>query len=79
MTGGRPPGELPGTPVQQLVFLNIYWGGQYEFAAPQARGGRWTATAKFGQHDQLEGSSAGVLLEKVRGHYRAHGRRKRQR
>lgn len=42
-------------------------------------GGRWTATAKFGQHDQLEGSSAGELLEKVRGHYRAHGPGKRQR
>jgi hypothetical protein len=72
MTGGRLPAELRGTPVQQLVFLNTYWGSKYTFAAPQARGGPWTATATFGGHDQLQGSSAAELLEKVRGHYKAN-------
>lgn len=72
MTGDRPPAELRGTPVQQLVFLNTYWGSKYEFAAPQTRGGPWTATAKFGQHDQLQGTSAAELLEKVRTHYQAN-------
>jgi hypothetical protein len=79
MTGDRPPAELSGTPRQQLVFLNTYWGGQYAFASSQARGDQWTATAKFGQHDRLEGSSAAELLEKVPGHYRAHGHRRGQR
>ena len=38
---------------------------------PVAPGGRWTAVARFGQHDQLAAESAAELLELVRGHYQA--------
>jgi hypothetical protein len=62
---------LDGTSRQQLVFLNTHWGSKYSFAAPEAPGGPWTATAKFGQHDQIQGWSAAELLEEVRGHYHA--------
>ncbi len=63
--------ELDGTSQQQLVFLNTHWGRQYSFAAPEAPGGQWTATAKFGQHDRIQQWSAAELLEEVRGHYEA--------
>jgi hypothetical protein len=63
--------ELRGTPQQQLVFLNTHWGSKYTFAAPAEPGSPWTATATFGEHDELHGSSAAELLDQVRGHYRA--------
>jgi hypothetical protein len=62
--------DLIGSREQQLVFLNIHWGGKYRFSAPAAPDGRWTATAKFGGGDQLAGQSAGELLDLVRSHYR---------
>ena len=65
--------RLIGSREQQLVFLNIHWGVQYSFAAPAAPGGPWTATARFGPGDRLNGESAGELLERVRHHYRACG------
>jgi hypothetical protein len=65
--------RLIGSREQQLVFLNIHWGVQYAFAAPAVPGGSWTATARFGQGDLLNGESAGELLERVRHHYRACG------
>ena len=61
-----------GTCEQQLVFLNTHWGRQYSFAAPGEPGGQWTATAKFGQQDQIQEWSAAELLEEVRGHYQAN-------
>jgi hypothetical protein len=64
--------QLAGTSQQQLVFLNTHWGGNYSFAAPEVPGGQWTATAKFGQHDQIQEWSAAELLEEVRGHYQAN-------
>jgi hypothetical protein len=64
--------ELSGTDQQQLVFLNTHWGHKYSFAEPEAPGGQWTATAKFGQHDRIRGWSAAELLEEIRGHYRAN-------
>jgi len=54
------------------VFLNTHWSAKYSFAPPEAPGGRWTATAKFGQHDQIQGFSAAELLEEVRDHYQAN-------
>jgi hypothetical protein len=63
--------RLVGSREQQLVFLNMHWGGQYHFAAPAAPNGLWTATARFGPGDLLNGESAGDLLEQVRHHYRA--------
>jgi hypothetical protein len=62
---------LSGTLQQQLVFLNTHWGSKYWFTAPAEPGGRWTAAARFGQHDQLAAESAADLLELVRGHYQA--------
>ena len=61
--------ELSGTTEQQLVFLNTHWGSKYVFAPPAEPGGQWTATAKFGQHDQIDGCSAAELLREVRDHY----------
>ena len=66
--------QLSGTTEQQLVFLNTHWGSKYSFATPKKPGDQWTATAKFGQHDQLHGWSAAELLQEVRGHYWAHKR-----
>ena len=71
--GGRM--ELGGTSQQQLVFLNTHWGSKYSFAAPEAPGGQWTATAKFGQHDRIQEWSAAELLEEIRDHYKANGTR----
>ena len=65
---------LQGTDRQQLVFLNTYWGSRYAFAAPEIAGGKWTATARFGEHDQLDGQNAAELLGKVRDHYQANRR-----
>lgn len=65
--------RLVGSHEQQLVFLNMHWGGQYSFAAPAAPDGLWTATARFGPCDLLNGASAGDLLEQVRHHYRVSG------
>jgi hypothetical protein len=62
--------ELIGSREQQLVFLNIHWGGKYRFSAPAAPEGAWTATARFGGGDELAGRSAGELLDRVRSHYR---------
>jgi hypothetical protein len=63
--------ELSGTEEQQLVFLNTHWGSRYSFAAPEAPGGQWTATARSGQHDQIHGRTAAELLEEVREHFAA--------
>jgi hypothetical protein len=71
-TTGQQRRKLPGTSQQQLVFLNTHWGRTYTFAAPEEPGGQWTATANFGQHDQIHGWSAAELLEEVRGHYQAN-------
>lgn len=65
--------KLVGSREQQLVFLNTHWGGQYAFAAPPAPEGLWTAEAKFGPGERLNGESAGDLLEQVRHHYRTSG------
>ncbi len=50
-TGPTGRTELGGTNEQKVVFLNTHWSAKYSFAPPEAPGGRWTATAKFGQHD----------------------------
>jgi hypothetical protein len=71
MTDDREPAGLFGTYQQQLVFLNTHWGSKYTFAAPRAPGGPWTATAKFGQHDQMQNLSSAELLKGIREHYRA--------
>jgi hypothetical protein len=62
--------ELSGTVQQRLVFLNTHWGSKYSFIAPPRPGGRWTAVARFGQHDELAAESAADLLELVRSHAR---------
>jgi hypothetical protein len=72
MTGDGERAELRGTHQQQVVFLNTHWGSKYTFAAPEAPGARWTATATFGQHDQIQAFSAAELLEEVRDHYQAN-------
>ena len=64
--------RLQGTPEQQLIHLNMHWGGRYDFTAPETSGGKWTAKAKFGQHDQLQEESAAELLQAVRDHYQAN-------
>jgi hypothetical protein len=69
---GQPHAELYGTHQQQLIFLNMHWGAGYSFECPQAPGGQWTATAKFGQHDEVQAFSAAELLEEVRAHYYAN-------
>lgn len=63
--------ELEGTVDQQLIFLNLHWGGRYEFAPPQAPERQWSATAKFGGHDRLQAWTAAELLAKVRAHYQS--------
>jgi hypothetical protein len=64
--------ELRGTSQQQLVFLNTHWGSRYSFTAPAKPGGQWTATARFGQQDELAAESATALLTLVRDHYQAN-------
>jgi hypothetical protein len=63
--------ELVGSRHQQLVFLNTHWGRKYSFRIPAQPGGQWTATARFGRREQLQAETAGVLLERVRHHYRS--------
>jgi len=70
-SGDAAGAELRGTVQQRLVFLNTHWGSKYSFTAPAKPDGRWTAAARFGQHDQLAAESAAELLELVRGHYQA--------
>jgi hypothetical protein len=64
--------NLEGTPQQQLVFLNTYWGRMYEFKAPDRIGAPWIAVAKFGDRDELKADSSGELLRAVRSHYKAN-------
>jgi hypothetical protein len=61
-----------GTAEQQLIYLNTHWGKRYTFAAPPAPGGQWTATARFGEHDTLQATTAAELLSVVRAHYQAN-------
>jgi hypothetical protein len=70
-SGDATRAELRGTVEQRLVFLNTHWGSKYSFSAPAKPHGRWTAVARFGQHDHLAAESAAELLELVRGHYQA--------
>jgi hypothetical protein len=63
--------DIVGTVQQKLIYLHTHWGRRYEFAAPEQPSGKWAATARFGNHDGLEASSAAELLEDVRAHYRA--------
>jgi hypothetical protein len=44
------------------------YGDRYTVAAPSAPGGRWQATALFGQRDQLFGWSATELLDELTEH-----------
>jgi hypothetical protein len=75
MTGNHgPAAELCGTPQQQLVFLNAHWGRKYTFTLPGEPDSPWTATAKFGDHDELEAGTAGELLAEVRTHYQGYGK-----
>lgn len=61
--------DLRGTKEQQLIHLNMHWGSRYDFTAPQNIGDKWTATARFGERDQIQASSAAELLKEVRDHY----------
>jgi hypothetical protein len=70
--GGAGGAGLRGTVQQQLVFLNTHWGSKYAFAAPAKPRGRWTAAARFGQHEELTGETAAELLERVHVHYQAN-------
>jgi hypothetical protein len=63
--------ELRGTTDQQLIYLNTHWGAQYAFAPPPKPWDEWTATAKFGNCDQLHAQTAAELLGVVRVHYQA--------
>jgi hypothetical protein len=69
---GRAGVELRGTVPQQLVFLNTHWGSKYSFTAPAKPRERWTAAARFGQHEELTGETAAELLERVHAHYQAN-------
>jgi hypothetical protein len=62
---------LMGTRQQQLIHLNMHWGKQYKFTAPNQAGAPWTAQAKFGDQDELEALSATEMLRTVRAHYAA--------
>lgn len=64
--------ELGGTVEQQLIYLNTHWGRRYAFTAPHEPAGPWTATAKFGSHDQMQAWTAKELLEETRAHYQAN-------
>jgi hypothetical protein len=64
--------KLTGTREQQLIHLNMHWGRQYGFTAPQDAGGVWTARANFGEHDELSEDTAADLLLAVRRHYEAN-------
>ncbi len=61
-----------GTAKQQLIYLNTHWGKRYTFAAPQAPGGQWTATARLGERDTLQATTSAELLSVVRAHYKAN-------
>jgi hypothetical protein len=64
--------DIHGTPDQQIIYLNTHWGSRYQFKVPSGRGGQWTATDKFGDHDELQAPSAAELLNAVRRHYQAN-------
>jgi hypothetical protein len=55
----------PRTHAQWLDYFGAHYGDRYEVAAPSAPGGRWQATALFGQHDQLFGWSPSELLDEL--------------
>lgn len=63
---------LRGTPEQQLIHLNMHWGKQYKFTAPNLAGAPWTAQAKFGDQDELTEETSSELLLAVRQHYEAN-------
>jgi hypothetical protein len=50
--------QVGGSREQQLIFLNTHWGPRYAFSPPDSAGGKWTATARFGQCDELQEQSA---------------------
>jgi hypothetical protein len=54
----------PRTHAQWLEYFAKHYDS-YDVAAPSAPGGRWQATAKFGQHDQLLGWSPTELLDEL--------------
>jgi hypothetical protein len=58
----------PRTNAQWLAYFSEHYGETYEVAAPSAPGGRWHATARFGQHDQLLGWSPTDLLDELIDH-----------
>jgi hypothetical protein len=60
-------------------FLHHHWGNQYSIQRPNAPGGQWSATALFGQHDQILEWSAGELLEEIRAHRAAWNAARNQR
>jgi hypothetical protein len=63
----------PRTVAQWLSYFGERYGARYDVAAPVAPGGRWRATALFGQHDQLFGWSPTELLDELIEHrYRNH-------
>jgi hypothetical protein len=58
----------PRTHAQWLNYFREHYGNTYAVAAPSAPGGQWTATALFGQRDQLYGWSATELLDELTEH-----------
>jgi hypothetical protein len=58
----------PRTHAQWLDYFGEHYGDRYAVAAPSAPGGRWQATALFGQRDQLFGWSATELLDELTEH-----------
>jgi hypothetical protein len=55
----------PRTNAQWLAYFSEHYGDNYGVAVPNAPGGRWQATALFGQHDQLLGWSPTDLLDEL--------------
>ena len=45
--------DIVGTVRQKLIYLHTHWARWYEFAAPEGPNGKWAATARFGNHDEL--------------------------
>jgi hypothetical protein len=58
----------PRTQTQWLGYFAERYGGKYNVLPPSAPGGRWQATALFGQHDQLFGWSPSELLDELIDH-----------
>jgi hypothetical protein len=65
--GGRE--VITRTELEDFHYIRHHWGSVYVIVRPGRFDDVWRATAKFGNHDELEAWSAEGLLDLIRHHY----------